>query len=143
MASLRCSMLNCVSNLFILFCWIIFLPLRSYNSIFNISIYTVALISLILIEFFEDYLLNHSEDNVIWKLNQERKTSQPIVKAKLVKVIIEEKTFLELIQDSNLIILDRPSTTSLEACMTKIPLFVLLANKNWYELPEKLLRKRV
>jgi hypothetical protein len=95
-----------------------------------------------LIEFFEEHLLNHSEDNVIWKLNQERKTSQPIVKAKLVKVIIEEKTFLELIQDSNLIILDRPSTTSLEACMTKIPLFVLLANKNWYELPEKLLRKR-
>ena len=96
----------------------------------------------ILISFFDEHLLNHLKDNVIWKLNQERNTSQPLVKAKLVKVIREEKTFLELIQDSNLIILDRPSTTSLEACMTKIPLFVLLANKNWYELPEKLLRKR-
>ena len=95
-----------------------------------------------LISFFEEHLLNNPQDKVIWKLNQERKTSQPVAKAKLVKVIREENTFLELIKDANLIILDRPSTTSLEVCMTELPLFVLIANKNWYDIPEKLLKKR-
>jgi hypothetical protein len=95
-----------------------------------------------LIEFFEEHLSKYTQDKVIWKLNQERRTSQPVAKANLVQVIREEKTFLELIKDANLIILDRPSTTSLEVCMTELPLFVLLANKNWYDLPEKLLRKR-
>lgn len=95
-----------------------------------------------LIDYFERYLDLNPGHQVIWKHNQERLTSQPIKVVKKVTIIREEKTFTDLLLDARIVILDRPSTTSLEACMTDKPLFVLLANRNWYPLPEELLRKR-
>ena len=82
------------------------------------------------------------DTTVIWKLNQNRLSEQPFVTVKNVKVIRDEIKFSDLIPDAEIIILDRPSTTSLEACMTSKPLFVLLAGKNWDSIPEKLLGKR-
>jgi hypothetical protein len=96
----------------------------------------------LIINYFEDYLKSHPETKVIWKQNQERLTGQPQQIVKNVKVIREEVTFIKLLKDAKLVILDRPSTTSLETCVTTIPLFVLLSNKNWYPYPETLLRKR-
>ena len=95
-----------------------------------------------LINYFEQYLDLNPHSEVIWKLNQERLTEQPSIATKNIKVINDEINFSDLIPNAQIIILDRPSTTSLEACMTNKPLFVLLSGRNWYSLPENLLRKR-
>lgn len=96
----------------------------------------------LLINYFEEYLDLNPSSQVIWKHNQERLTEQATKITNKVIVIREEKTFLDLIPEAKIIILDRPSTTALEVCITDKPLFVLLANKNWFSLPEELLRKR-
>jgi hypothetical protein len=96
----------------------------------------------LLLDYFENYLMLNPENIVIWKQNQERLTEQPIYKVDKVKIIREETTFTQLLRDAQIVILDRPSTTSLEACMTNKPLFVLISAQNWLTLPEQLLRKR-
>lgn len=96
----------------------------------------------VLISYFEQYIDSNPGFRVVWKLNQEHLTEQPSVLTRKVEVIRDKKTFTDLLADSRAVILDRPSTTSIEACMTDKPLFVLLANRNWYSLPEELLRKR-
>ncbi len=96
----------------------------------------------LLIDYFEQYLDMNPGSQVIWKHNQERLTAQATKNVQKVIVIREEKAFTELLPEARIVVLDRPSTTSLEACMTRKPLFVLLANRNWYSLPEELLRKR-
>jgi hypothetical protein len=95
-----------------------------------------------LLNYFENYLKINPDKVVVWKQNQERLTGQPIYKVDKVKSIREEITFSQLLRDAQIVILDRPSTTSLEACMTNKPLFVLISGRNWFKLPEKLLRKR-
>ena len=96
----------------------------------------------LLVDYFEQYLQLNPGTAVIWKHNQERLTGQPPKTVKKIQIIREEKTFTELLPAASIVILDRPSTTSLEACMTDKPLFVLIANRNWYPLPEQLLKKR-
>jgi hypothetical protein len=95
-----------------------------------------------LLSYFEAYLKINPDKVVVWKQNQERLTGQPIYKVDKVKTIREEITFTQLLRDAQMVILDRPSTTSLEACMTNKPLFVLISGRNWLTLPEKLLKKR-
>ena len=96
----------------------------------------------LLVDYFEQYLQLNSGAAVIWKHNQERTVTQPLKTIKKIQIIREEKTFTDLLPAASIVILDRPSTTSLEACMTDKPIFVLIANRNWYPLPEQLLRKR-
>lgn len=96
----------------------------------------------ILVDYFHNYLDLNPGTKVIWKLNQERLTLQPTKLSKRISIIRDEQTFTDLLPDAQIVILDRPSTTSLETCMTDKPLFVLIAGKNWYSLPEKLLKKR-
>lgn len=96
----------------------------------------------LLIPYFEDVIQRSPDTRVVWKLNPERLTRQPVTATNRVTVIRDEKTFTDLLPDARIVILDRPSTTSLEACMTEKPLFVSMANRNWYPLPESLLRKR-
>jgi hypothetical protein len=95
-----------------------------------------------LLSYFEDYLKINPDKVVVWKQNQERLTGQPVHKVCKVRTIREEFTFTQLLSDAQIVILDRPSTTSLEACVTDKPLFVLISSRNWFPLPEKLLRKR-
>ncbi len=95
----------------------------------------------LLIAYFEDMIRRAPEMRVIWKLNPELATRRSVT-ADRVTVIRDERTFVDLLPDARFVILDRPSTTALEVCMTDKPLFVSLANRNWYPLPESLLRKR-
>lgn len=96
----------------------------------------------LLIDYFEEYLELGESKKVIWKLNPERLTIQPTKTTKNLIVFRDEKTFVDLLTGASLVILDRPSTTSLEACMTDKPLFVLLPGNKWFQHPEMLLRKR-
>lgn len=95
----------------------------------------------LLIPYFEDMIRRTPETRVVWKLNPELSTRRPVTTNR-VTVIRDERTFTDLLSDARIVILDRPSTTSLEVCMTEKPLFVSMANRNWYPLPESLLRKR-
>lgn len=97
----------------------------------------------LLIKYFEMQIRMKPNLSVIWKQNQERLVVQPIEMISGVKIIRDEKKFIDLLPNARAIILDRPSTTVIEACLTSKPIFVLLANKNWYPFPEALLRKRV
>ena len=95
-----------------------------------------------MVDYFDEYLEGNKHDKVIWKKNQEMLTAQPVKRARNIEIVIDEQKFVDLLPNAKLVVLDRPSTTSLEACMTNKPVFVLLANKNWRLLPEKLLKKR-
>lgn len=96
----------------------------------------------LLIDYFEKQIKNGQNISVIWKLNPECMTTQPHIVAHKVKVISDDSKFTDLLSRAQMVILDRPSTTALEACMTEKPIFTLLSNRNWYQLPENLLRKR-
>ena len=96
----------------------------------------------LIIDYFEQYLKLNTGVAMIWKQNQERTVTQPLKTVEKIQIIREEKTFTDLLPDASIVILDRPSTTSLEVCMTNKPVFVILSSKNWYSLPEQLLKKR-
>lgn len=95
-----------------------------------------------LLSYFDEYIEENPERRVIWKRNQEYLTGQPVARTQKVEVIQDEDTFLSLLPNAEVVILDRPSTTAVEACITYKPLFVLLASRNWFSFPETLLRKR-
>ena len=95
-----------------------------------------------LIEYFEKYLIENKQSQVIWKLNPEIRGEIPSIKTRLVKTVSDKKNFIDLLPDASFVILDRPSTTALEACMTNKPIFALLANKNWFPKPLLLFKKR-
>jgi hypothetical protein len=83
------------------------------------------------------------DEKVIWKLNQEFLTEQPDIKVgQNIKTFLSKPSFTDLIADAKMIILDTPSTTCLEVCMTEKPLFILLTKKYFYSHTESLLRKR-
>jgi hypothetical protein len=96
----------------------------------------------LLLEYFDNYLSSSPNIEVIWKQNQELTTELPQYTSNKVSVITHENSFVGLLPGASIVILDRPSTTSLEACMTDKPIFVLLADKNWLTLPWELLSKR-
>ncbi|MBI1911077.1 MAG: hypothetical protein HYS21_03670 [Deltaproteobacteria bacterium] len=79
---------------------------------------------------------------VIWKLNNTHLHSEVPFKAAGVNVVHFEKSFVELLNEACLVILDAPATTSLEVCCTVKPLFVLLNRSKWLKEPEELLRRR-
>lgn len=96
----------------------------------------------LLVDYFEQYLQLNPGTAMIWKHNQERLVSQPLNAVKKIQIIREEKTFTDLLSAASIVILDRPSTTALEACITNKPIFVLIGKGSWYSLPEQLLKKR-
>ena len=96
----------------------------------------------LLVDYFERYLELNLGTAFIWKHNQERTVSQPLNAVKKIQIIREEKTFTDLLSAASIVILDRPSTTALEACITNKPIFVLIGKGSWYSLPAQLLRKR-
>ncbi|MDF1683510.1 MAG: hypothetical protein P1U36_02525 [Legionellaceae bacterium] len=96
----------------------------------------------LLIDYFEKQIDKYPNLSFIWKQNPELLTCQPVKTTKRIKIIKNEKKFIDLLPGAKLVILDRPSTTAIETCMTDKPLFVLLAHKNWYSLAETLFRKR-
>lgn len=96
----------------------------------------------LIIQYFEKQLQENSNLSVIWKQNTELTVEQPIIKAKKVLIIKNEKSFVQLLPDASIIILDRPSTTSLEACMTNKPIFALLSREDWHPEAYELFVKR-
>lgn len=79
---------------------------------------------------------------VIFKLNNTLGASNIPFEISKVETIHYEKSFVELIPDAKLIILDAPATTCLEVCTTKKPLFVLLNRIKWFSETEELLKRR-
>lgn len=57
-------------------------------------------------------------------------------------LIASDTSFVELLTETDLVIIDSPSTTVLEAACTDLPIFCLLNRMNWFESAELDLRKR-
>lgn len=95
----------------------------------------------------QSFILNYLEAvaknaPVIFKLNNTRGLN--CLPHNLVNIIKDSSTpFSDLLQDARVIILDSPSTTLVEACSTKIPIFVVAGRVEY--LPEflNLVKKRV
>jgi hypothetical protein len=95
-----------------------------------------------LVDYFEDYLDSNPNQQVYWKYNPDHLTQKPLTATRRIRVIKDQTSFVDLLSRARFVVLDRPSTTSLEACMTNRPVFVLLSGKNWYESSERLLKRR-
>lgn len=93
--------------------------------------------------YFADLISKNPGLKFVWKLNQEKLTEQPSTAiSKNIKIVLDSPNFTELLINAKMVILDRPSTTSLEACMTNKPLFILLPKNFFYPATELLLKKR-
>ena len=79
---------------------------------------------------------------IFWKANPAPEYLEFELTSDVVTKVEGERRFTDLIDGSACIILDRPSTTTVEVAATNVPLFVLMLNDYWYEEPLKLLAKR-
>ncbi len=59
-----------------------------------------------------------------------------------IRIIIEKPSFVELLPQHDLVIVDSPTTTLLQAVATKLPVFVLMSVVRWADEAISLLRKR-
>ena len=87
---------------------------------------------------FLETLVSHS----IWKLSNTPFFNSVPVEVNRVQKISNEKSFMQLLAHSSIVILDSPATTCIETCATEKPLFVLLNRIKWFEEAEVLLQKR-
>lgn len=53
-----------------------------------------------------------------------------------------DKSFIELLENAKLVILDTPATTCVETAATKVPLFILSGRAPWYDKPMQMIKKR-
>jgi hypothetical protein len=59
-----------------------------------------------------------------------------------IRIVIEKPSFVELLPQHDLVIVDSPTTTLLQAVATKLPVFVLMSVIRWPDEAISLLRKR-
>ena len=90
-----------------------------------------------------DYLNNLENWNTVFKVNNTKGLNEIPYKYNFKNIKFESKTsFTDLLKNSELVILDTPSTTLIEACSTSIPIFVL-SGRNVYseEFLKKVIRR--
>jgi len=97
-----------------------------------------------LLTYFSSLIKENPNIEFVWKLSPEMMSEQAEIylKDKNIKVFYEQPTFSQLLPNAKMVILDRPSTTSIEACMTDKPLFILLEKNYFYPNVEAMLKKR-
>ncbi len=90
-----------------------------------------------------EYLNNIENWNTVFKVNNTKGLNEIPYKYNFKNIKFESKTpFINLLKNAELVILDTPSTTLIEACSTSIPIFVL-SGRNVYskEFLEKVGRR--
>lgn len=97
----------------------------------------------VVVDFLNRYALEKEGVKVVIKVNP-NEFGGAFINSLSKNVVIERNTgFVDLIKNASIIILDRPSTTVIEACMTDKPIFCLLNDHKWRRHAKELLEKRV
>jgi hypothetical protein len=91
-----------------------------------------------------NFLNNKNLRNIIFKANNTKSFNSIPYAKQFPNVRIEfKKSFTSLLESSKLVILDAPATTLVEACSTKVPIFVLGGRVNYYKTFLDAVSKRV
>lgn len=77
-----------------------------------------------------------------FSLNQEPPWAQELISQDRIRIIQKSQTFSELLSENDIIIIDSPTTTVLEAATTLKPIFVLTSNVVYSDSAKEMLAKR-
>lgn len=91
---------------------------------------------------FLGYLKRQQHAPALWKLNPTVLMGDIPFDAKPIRVVQFERSFLELVREARIVLLDSPSTAAIEAAASSKPLFVLLSRLRYAPEALALLRRR-
>jgi len=103
---------------------------------------------MVILKKIEDLLTKHPRLSVTIKLypnsylNENPPWVDDLVSYERIKIIYDQHNFVDLLGQHNVVIIDSPTTTLLQAVATKLPVFVLMSVIRWSDEAIKRLRRR-